>query len=213
MASQKSPHHRLDNAIRAAFVFIRDMSMSERNVYAPPTARVSDVPESHALSGDESPPFFSTSVLKLVLLSLFSFGIYELYWFYRQWKYVKEREGIDIQPFWRAFFGFFFCHAFFEKVRSYDHPALERSSLAAGPLTAGWILFTLAWRLPDPYWLLDNLAVLFLIPVQLRVNHINSVVAPGHDRNVRFTWLNWLTLILGGGLFTLALFGTFADPG
>ena len=98
-------------------------------------------------------------------------------------------------------------------MRSYDHPALERSSLAAGPLTAGWILFTLAWRLPDPYWLLDNLAVLFLIPVQLRVNHINSVVAPGHDRNVRFTWLNWLTLILGGGLFTLALFGTFADPG
>jgi len=25
--------------------------------------------------------------------------------------------------------------------------------------------------------------------------------------------LNWLTLILGGGLFTLALIGTFADPG
>ena len=189
--------------------------MSERNVYAPPTARVSDVPDSEALakSGIEPPPFFPTSILKLVLLSICSFGIYELYWFYKQWKYVKEREGIDIHPFWRAFFGFFFCHAFFEKVRNYDHPALELSSLPAGLLTAGWILLTLAWRLPDPYWLIDNLAVLFLIPVQLRVNQINTVVAPGHDRNTRFTWLNWLTVILGAGFLVLVLIGSFADPG
>ena len=105
--------------------------MNERNVYAPPTARVSDVPESHALSGDE-PPFFSTSVLKLVFLSLFSFGIYELYWFYRQWKYVKEREGIDIQPFWRAFFGFFFCHAFFRRCAATIIPRSSGAPLRQG---------------------------------------------------------------------------------
>ena len=187
-------------------------SMSDRNVYAPPAARVADVPEtgSPLESEGERPPFFPVSVLKLVLLSGCTFGLYELYWFYKHWQYIKEREGLDIRPFWRAFFGYFFCYRFFEKVRDYDSPALELSFLPAGPLTAGWILVTILWRLPEPYWLLSNFAVVFLIPVQMRVNHVNNTVAPGHDRNTRFTWVNWLGLVLGGALLILDVIGSSA---
>lgn len=182
--------------------------MSERNVYAPPASEVSDIPEIIE-SGGEQPPFFPTSILKLVLMSVCSFGLYELYWFYQQWRYVKEREEQGIHPFWRAFFTYFFCYRLFKKVRDYDQPALALSNLPAGLLATGWIVVTLMWRLPDPFWLVSYVAVVFLIPVQLRVNHINRVVAPDHDPNTRFNWANWLTLLLGGTLFILSLIGTF----
>jgi hypothetical protein len=188
--------------------------MSDRNVYAPPAAQVADVPETGSPLGyeGERPPFFPVSVLKLVLLSGCTFGLYELYWFYKNWQYIKEREGLDIRPFWRVFFGYFFCYQFFSKVRDYDRPELELSFLPAGPLTAGWILVTMLWRLPEPYWLLSNFAVVFLIPVQTRVNHVNNTVAPGHDRNSRLTWANWLVLVLGGGLLILDVIGSLAGP-
>jgi hypothetical protein len=46
----------------------------------------------------------------------------------------------------------------------------------------------------------------------MRVNHVNNTVAPGHDRNRRFTWANWLVLVLGGGLLILDVIGSLAGP-
>jgi hypothetical protein len=52
---------------------------------------------------DGQPIFFPVSPLKLVVMSTVTFGIYELYWFYQNWKLVKHRTRRDIMPFWRAF--------------------------------------------------------------------------------------------------------------
>jgi hypothetical protein len=65
----------------------------------------------------------------------------------------------------------------------------------------------LLWRLPDPYWWVSTLAFLAVVPVQRRVNQINSVVAPDHDRNDRFTWVNWVWVGLSGLLVLLAIIG------
>jgi hypothetical protein len=141
-----------------------------------------------------------------------TFGLYELYWFYMNWKIIKERERLDIMPFWRAVFGVFFCYQCFKAVREFDHPAFASRSLPAGPLTAGWIITSLLWRLPDPYWVASMLAFVFMIPVQRRVNEINAAVEPLHDRNSHLNWLNWIAIILGGGMLILALIGTFLVP-
>ena len=50
------------------------------------------------------PMYFPVSLLKLVIMSTCTFGIYELYWFYRNWCFVRTREAPEIMPFWRAFF-------------------------------------------------------------------------------------------------------------
>jgi hypothetical protein len=39
---------------------------------------------------------------QLFSLCLFSFFLYEIYWYYRNWKHVKEYRGLDISPFWRT---------------------------------------------------------------------------------------------------------------
>jgi len=139
--------------------------------------------------------FFAVSILKLVLLSLCSFGLYQVYWFYKNWQYVKERERLGIRVAWRVLVPYCYCYQLFKRVRDYDHPALELSSLEAGPLAIGWILTVFAGLLPSPYFLLNYLGFVFLVPVQLRVNQINAAVLPGHYRNTRFTVGNWIWLI------------------
>lgn len=182
--------------------------MPERNPYAPPTANLTAA-RSAVFEGErlETPPFFATSIIKLSVMSVCTFGLYELYWFYRNWQLIKARERLNIMPFWRAFFGVFFCYQCFSRIREYDHPELAVSSFAAGPLAAGWIVFTVLWRLPDPYWLICDLSFVFLIPVQHHANQINNAVAPGHDPNARFTWLNWISIAIGCLLLVLNVIG------
>lgn len=185
--------------------------MQERNPYAPPEAPVSDVGANKSASTGEL-PFFPVSVFKLTLMSIFTLGLYQAYWFYKNWQRVRHREGRG-SAFWRAFFGPIFCYALFARVRDYDQPGLTRSNLWAGPLAVGWIAANIAGQvLPEPYVLLAVLTVAFLLPVQARVNEINGTFAPRHERNDRLTGLNWVAIVLCGVLYAIAILGTLGRP-
>ena len=73
--------------------------------------------------------FLYIPVLRLILLSVLTFGIYCFYWQYRNWVYVKEREEFSIRPFWRAWFWPFFVYALLKEIRkdSYYHQADQPS--------------------------------------------------------------------------------------
>ena len=189
--------------------------MDERNPYAPPTAAVADV-EGVSTAGEAvDTPFFAVTLFKYVLMFVCTLGLYQIYWFYKNWQLIKEREGfagLRISPVPRAIFSIFFCYQCFAKIRDYEHPAVQPRRLLAGPLAAGWIVLSVLWRLPDPYWWPATLNFLFIIPVQWRVNQINAAVAPGHDRNGRLNWLNWIAVGLGGAFFLLVLIGALAPP-
>jgi len=61
------------------------------NPYESPQSAVSDEVTSTA-----SLKFFTTSTLKFVVMSICTFGLYELYWFYKNWVQVKARDGTSI---------------------------------------------------------------------------------------------------------------------
>lgn len=129
------------------------------NPFAPPSAVVADVGSAQTLSSQ--PPFFAVSLLKLVVLSICTFGIYELYWFYKNWLLIKDREASAISPALRAVFAVFFCYQCLARIGDFATPALAKSRLAAGPLAVGWILTTLLNRLPGGtgwlrYWPLPS---------------------------------------------------------
>jgi hypothetical protein len=155
--------------------------------------------------------FFDVSIPKLVVLSVCSLGIYELYWFYKNWQIVRARERSDISPLWRAVFGFFFCYAMFKRVREYDAQTGGAGALPAGALAAGWVVVTFLWQLPDRYSLMANLSCLFMVPVQAVANRINGGADP-HNKNARFTVWNWLTVALGSAVLVLDACGVFAAP-
>jgi Domain of unknown function (DUF4234) len=178
----------------------------ERNPYSAPATPVADIdPAMDDMAGEVL--FFPVSATKLVLMSIVTFGIYELYWFYRNWELYRKRNGADIRPFWRAFFAFFFCYSLFEEIRKQADRHGVAGSVPAGLLTILWIAVSIMWRLPDPYWLISYLAVLVLLPANAVANRVNAMVAPGHATNSGFGAWNIAGLLVGGALLLLVVVG------
>jgi hypothetical protein len=154
------------------------------------------------------PLFFPVSILKLTLLSVSTFGLYELYWIYKNWSFVRERENQSILPFWRAFFAYLFCYSLFKRIAgSCTEAGIERR-LVPGPLAVVWIALWLGGvYLPNPFRLASYLSFVPLLLVQAAVNALNQKVAQDHDPNNRFTRINFVWLIVAGLFSILIIFG------
>jgi hypothetical protein len=155
--------------------------------------------------------YFQISPMKLILMSTCTFGLYQLYWYYKQWCHVQEQEKSDLMPLVRAIFSHLFCFLLFEKVQASAKVHGTLSSIRPDLLGVGWLIFsTMLYRLPGPYWLATYLAVLFLVPVQIAANEINRITTP--DQQVlggSFSKWDIGIVVIGGPLFVLMLIGTF----
>lgn len=149
------------------------------------------------------PQFHHVAPAKFVILSLITLGLYELYWFYRGWKYVKQQEGSTIWPFWRAFFAPVWFYPFARRV--FGEGGRSGPAFVA-LLTAGYILVTVSWRLPDPYWLVSFGSILFALPLVVAVHRLNRAAGVTGASYRRFDVLHVMTSFVGLPLlaFTLA---------
>jgi hypothetical protein len=172
--------------------------MNEQQIYPPGNAT--------AQITEAAPMYFPVSLTKLVVMSFCTFGLYEIYWFYKNWSLINQREDKNIMPALRTFFAGVFCYSFFTRIQETAEAQELPISLASGFLASGWIIFTLLWRLPDPYWLVTFLAVFFLLPVQSAINDINRSTNPQHNPNSCFTGWNIATAVTGIILFVLGTF-------
>jgi hypothetical protein len=156
-----------------------------------------------------NPIYFPVSLTKFVVMHFCTVGMYQLYWFYENWKLILEREQSDASPFWKTFFMFIYCYTLFEKVRSSAAALKIAHSISVQILATGWILLSTLWILPDPYGLVALLSIVFLIPVQQAANRVNESLVPGHDRNERFTALNMVAVVIGGLVLVSVVIGAF----
>lgn len=177
------------------------------NPYAPPNATVADIP----VEQSPEPPFFAVSVFKFAVMSLCTLGLYQIYWFYRNWRSIKGRDGSNISPPLRSIFSIFYCYPCFDRIRR-EMSEEDMPKIAAGPLASGWIIAQLVSQLPGPLWLISLPAFVFFIPVQRAANQVNARVLPSHDPNESFTGANWAWILVGGSLLLLAVVGTFLAP-
>lgn len=170
--------------------------------FAPPAANVEPVAPPHTAG---APIWFSVSPLKLVVMCTVTLQLYGVFWFYKQWTLVRDREHSSIWPAARAIFPVFFIWSLYNKVR--DSEVGPGPRLNAGGMAAAWIVLTLMWKAPDPYWWIAMAAPIFLIPMQNAMNATNRVITPNHEKNDRFTWLNWVGIVVGLGAIVLAVLG------
>jgi len=154
-------------------------------------------------------PQFNVSLVKLVVMSLCTFGLYELYWCYQQWEAIRRREGENLSPFWRAFFGPLWSFKLFPRLQALTGKHGVPAGWSGGGLALGWLLIHALWRLPDPWWLASLLSFLPLLAVQQSINTLNAVAAPDADRNSSYSGKNVLIILLGSIFLLLVLWGTF----
>jgi len=182
------------------------MEDPHNNPFTPPKAEVADVPV--ARHGHQGTPFFAVSTRKLAVMFLCTFSLYQYFWFYRNWKIVRDRHGEKVSPVLRTVFAPFFCYALFSRIREHGAAPAD-GKLAAGPLSAFWIILSLLGNLPEPYFFLGFFSLVPLMTVQTAVNDINSVAAPGHDPNHEFSPFNRVGIVIGALFTVMAVLGTF----
>jgi hypothetical protein len=159
----------------------------------------------------EAPPvrFYSVSKSKFAIMSVTTLNIYQLYWFYRNWKSYQDGAGEDILPFWRAFFSVFFCHSLVKKIDASAQRSGITDTVGAGATAVAYALLTLSWKLPDPYWLISILTFLPLLPVQSLINQINTNADPAWRPESRYSWKAILAAGAGSVLLLFSILGSF----
>ena len=111
------------------------------------------------------------SVNKFIFLSVLTFGVYELWWMYKAWRFFQQKEGSDIRPALRVVFGVIFLTSLFYKIHDFAGERGYSKSYYSWLLFVGFFITNLLSRLPEPFWLLSLLSFIFLIPPFQALNY------------------------------------------
>ncbi len=158
----------------------------------------------HSIHESEPAIFFPVSITKLLVLSVCTFGIYEFYWFYKNWKFVKENQGLKIMPFWRAVFSPLFCYSLFEAVKKHAKRTKVNVKYSSGWLTVGFILTIMTTGIPDPFWCISMLSVLTFLPARSVIDTLNKKT-DSIIKNDQFSGWNIVAIVFGVILWGLVI--------
>lgn len=164
--------------------------------------------------------YFAISPKRLALFSVLTLGIYEIYWFYKNWQAIKKAEGQKISPFWRAIFAVFFCHSLFKKVLESAKNHAYRGSYSPGWLATAYIFLLVIGNglsRVESYgvsfnllWLIIAIATFIpLMSVQKAINFNNGKIKGDDVLKPGFSGGEVLLIVVGVIWFLLVLIGTF----
>lgn len=182
---------------------------------APLTASAVAPHEPAPLAREGAPPIalHPMGEMKLVLMSLCTLGLYELYWFYRNWVLRRDVRGRDVIPALRALFSHFTSFTLFEEVEDEAAKVGVRPGWGAAWLGVAYFALWAITLLPGEFW---GFAVLLgpivLLPVQRTINRANERTRQPVRVNDRFSTANVVALVLGGLLLLLVVIGIIFFP-
>ena len=158
--------------------------------------------------------FFPVSEGKFITLYIMSFGLYGVYWFYKNWKLQQPVMDKKIYPVWRAIFSIFFAHSLFNRIDQSASHLEKQHRFNANVLATFFIVTIVASNILEnlsgsSHVLFDMSAnsiiiislVLFLlstypmVKVQSTVNRINNDML-GY-LNHRYSLWNYVLIALG----------------
>ncbi|GAB3339405.1 hypothetical protein [Marilutibacter aestuarii] len=191
---------------------IADGEALQRDVYAPPAARIEQ-----PSAGADRAEFHVVAGTKLLLLYALTFGYYQIYWSYKQWTHYRRHHRVAMSPVVRALFPVFFMHSLTGKVdarlrgegggHAWRPTALATafvllqlasiSAARAAPFTQSPLVFGLG------AWACTLLVGLVLWRIQMAINAAGG--DPEGRSNARFTSANVIWMLLGGFAWLLFL--------
>jgi hypothetical protein len=156
------------------------------------------------------PAWFAVGPAKLVVMAIGTLGLYQVYWFYQQWRRVRDG-GEDVRPLLRSLFGVLFCYPLFKRIVDSTR---DVASAPAGPaaLAVAYILLSVSWKLPSPFNLLTLLSVLPLAAVQRLASAAAERDFPRDDPNRRLTGGNWVAVVVGVAFLGLIGYAAVRTP-
>jgi hypothetical protein len=144
---------------------------------------------------------------KFIFLSFWTFGLYQFYWFYKNWQWMKTVDNQEILPVVRTFFASFTNFVLFPRIKDIgderDVSGYSWYGAFAIPLAFLYILFTVAERVIDKlegvaevWMLLSVVPFLIPIPVAMQVLKYNTAQPELVAKNSHFSVYTWLLVLL-----------------
>ncbi len=166
--------------------------------------------------------FFSISLGRLAFFSILTLGIYDIFWFAKNWSSIKKAERVDISPVSRAFFTIFYCYSLFKKILLSAKKHGYSNSYSPGILAIIYIILLLLGnglsRIEnvnpglDILWLLiASCSFIPLLTVQKAINFNNSKIIPDFSLNRKFSTGEIILTAIGVIWFGLITLGVFSS--
>jgi transglutaminase-like putative cysteine protease len=136
--------------------------------------------------------FFPVALVKFFVLSLFTFGFYSIYWMYRNWKKIKQKQQTDIMPIARSIFSIFWFYPLFSALKNDSIERFDKNKVML-PFLA--IIFALVYFITavvgsyieyTALSLLTLLSPLLFIPLVKYINKVNHENSEAYRYNS--TW-------------------------
>ena len=150
--------------------------------------------------------YLSVGTLKLLLLTICSFGLYAVVWHYKNWKAEQAMSGETLSPVLRAIFSPIFFFGLAKRMNDRCASIRPDATFSASGVAWAYLLLNMSWRLlPGPTWLMGFAVVVPMVIVQQNVDKVTpeSLVADRH----RYTAGNIATIVVGGLLLALVIWG------
>ncbi|MGL6159283.1 hypothetical protein [Microbulbifer sp.] len=186
----------------------------EADIYQAPEA---DLQQEEAVSNE----FYVVSKSKFLILYVTTCGLYEVYWFYRNWSLYKQANNVNMWPVMRAIFSVFFAHSLFRNIDirvEYSKTGYKWSPemmagiyviLSIAGIIAGWV----STSVPE-YSILDFVS-LITFPMTIWVLYkaqtaINIACDdPEGESNAQLAPANYLWIAIGLAFWALVGFGLY----
>jgi hypothetical protein len=154
--------------------------------------------------------FFPVATHKFVVMSICTFGLYEMYWCFKNWQRIRQRSGEHLSPFWRALFAHLWGFSLFQRIRDSAHDQKITVDWSPGLLGTLYLLLGASWRLPDPLWLIGFASLIPMVAVLQTTQAIHKKEKASESTNTTYSGTNIAWIIIGGSLLILAIVGTVA---
>ncbi|NQT90231.1 MAG: hypothetical protein HQ558_03155 [Candidatus Omnitrophica bacterium] len=148
-------------------------------------------------------------VWHLVCLCVLTLGVYQIFWFYRHWKFMMQHKQLNINPLARAIFGIFFVYPFFKNVHSIAEEEGYEKQYTDGMLATFYIVLCFVSALPDPYSMVGLFSFVPLIEGQKALNFYWKKQQPDLPMRTHFSKWEIVGMIFGGILLASVVIGTF----
>jgi hypothetical protein len=190
-----------------------DFELSE-SIYAPPEADI-------AVESVDEDAFYVVSPRKFFLLSVLTFDLYFVYWFYRNWRQVKRCTGEKMIPPLRGVFFIFFTHSLFRIVDQKIKSLGKTFAWSPGTLATIVVVLSIVTNINDrlstrnigsPLTDFIGIALVPIIPAimltaQRAINTACGDVEGAGNNNL--TLANWVWMVIGGLLWLLVIAGLY----
>lgn len=186
--------------------------MPNENIYSAPKA---DLDDTTPVNSDIE--FFPISQTKLTILYFATFGIFPIYWFYKHWKFQKEKSGDNMILVLRAIFYIFFTHSLFKKIEKVSKEKDLVKFTSASLLATVFVILTIVSNILSRITLnsetigIADYVGLLIMAVMLWPLYVIQGVAnntnndPNGELNSSLSIFNYIFIILGSLFWVLVI--------